>query len=320
MRPSGRPAAVAVGLLADRLLGEPPARVHPIAAFGSAMERVETAVWDDRRLLGALYAAAGVGGAWAFGWLAEVFLGETVALGAAVALSSAARSLTEAATAVSGCLDAGDVDRARRLLPALVGRDPDGLDEGEIARAVVESLAENLSDAVVATALWGLLAGAPGALAHRAANTLDAMVGHRGPRYGRFGWASARLDDLLGWPAARLTALLVALSTPRRLTPIFRACSVQAPGHPSPNAGVAEAAFAAALDVRLGGTNRYGDRIETRPGLGSGELPKPADIARAVTLVRRTVALAEALLVGVALAAAIRRTEREGRVILETRR
>ena len=108
------------------------------------------------------------------------------------------------------------------MLPSLVGRDPERLDENEIARAVVESVAENLSDAVVGTALWGVVAGASGATAHRAANTLDAMVGYRTARYRRFGWASARLDDVLGWPAARLTALLVAVAEPRRAPHVWR--------------------------------------------------------------------------------------------------
>jgi adenosylcobinamide-phosphate synthase len=178
----------------------------------------------------------------------------------------------------------------------LVGRDPAGLDETEIARAVVESLAENLSDAVVATAVWGLLGGAPGALAHRASNTLDAMVGHRNVRYARFGWSAARLDDVLGWPASRATALLVALATPQRARAIWRTCRRDAAGHPSPNAGVAEAAFAAALDLRLGGTNRYRDAQETRSALGTGAAPTGPDIGRAVALVRRSIRLLEAVL------------------------
>ena len=108
----------------------------------------------------------------------------------------------------------GDLERARALLPSLVGRDPSGLGAGEIARAVVESVAENTVDAVVAPAFWGAVAGAPGALGYRAVNTLDSMVGHRSPRYANYGWASARLDDALAWVPARLTAALVAVVRP----------------------------------------------------------------------------------------------------------
>src|SRR5206468_9435838 len=121
----------------------------------------------------------------------------------------AGRGLTDAAGAVGAALEEDDLDRARALLPTLVGRDPTGLDEKEIARAVVESVAENTVDAVVAPALWAVALGAPGTLGYRAVNTLDAMVGHRSARYLQYGWASARLDDLANWVPARVTALLV---------------------------------------------------------------------------------------------------------------
>jgi len=302
-RSSIHPIAVALGLAIDRLLGEPPTPVHPVAAFGSAMAAVERHVWSDRRLPGAAYVVLGVGGAWFIGVAAEDLLGDPLALCAAVAISSAGRALLEAAEEVRVHLVAGDLEAARRSVTSLVGRDPSTLDEKEIARAVVESLAENLSDAVVGSVLWGLAAGAPGVLAHRAANTLDAMVGHRDGRYRRFGWASARLDDVLGWPAARASALLVAVATPTRLGAVWRTCRVDAAGHPSPNAGVAEAAFAAALDLRLGGTNRYGERVEERPTLGSGAAPAETDIARAMALVRRCLVVLDIGLVGMALLA-----------------
>ena len=302
-----RPGSVALGLLVDRLAGEPPDAVHPVARFGAAMDRLERRWWADRRDTGAGYAALGVGGALLVGVLAESLLGQAVALAFTVSVSSSGRALTEAADVVARNLRAGDLEGARQALPSLVGRDPTDLCESEIVRAVVESLAENLSDAVVATALWGLLAGAPGALGHRASNMLDAMVGHRNARHARFGWAAARLDDVLGWPSARATALLVAMAVPRRTGAIWRACRVDALGHPSPNAGVAEAAFAAALDVRLGGTNRYGCREETRPLLGSGSAPSEPDIGRAIALVRRTTLVLELLLVGVWLAARLAR-------------
>ncbi len=300
VRGIGRPGSVALGLAIDRLAGEPPDALHPVARFGTGMERLERRLWADDRMRGAAFAGVGVLLAAATGALAGDLVGEDVALTGAVAVSSAGLALTRAARTVARHLDAGDLDAARRALVNLVGRDPSGLDEGEIARAVVESLAENLSDAVVATALWGLLGGAPGALAHRAANTLDAMVGHRSARYERFGWAAARLDDLLGWPAARLTAVLVALGAPERARDILAACREDAPGHPSPNAGVAEAAFACALGLRLGGTNRYGQRTELRPPLGTGRPPRAADIDRAIGLVRRSTTILQLALAGAA--------------------
>jgi len=298
--PAARAGPVAVGLLVDRVFGEPPDALHPVARFGAAMQAIEHRWWADRRSWGAGYVALGVGAVLCIGVLAEELL------------AAAGRALTQAAEAVGQRLAVGDLAGARRALPWLVGRDPAQLDESEIARAVVESLAENLSDAVVGSALWGLLAGAPGVLAHRASNTLDAMVGHRDARHARFGWAAARLDDVLGWPAARATALLVALAVPGRTGAIWRACRDDAPSHPSPNAGVAEAAFAAALDLRLGGTNRYGSGEEARPQLGTGASPAGADIARAVALVRRVTAVLELGLLGAWLVARIVRPQRVG--------
>jgi adenosylcobinamide-phosphate synthase len=272
-----RPGAAAIAVVVDRLVGEPPAAVHPVVVFGRVMRSVESRLWRDARPPGAAYAAAGTGLGAAAGWLAGTTAGATtVAVGG--------RALARAATAVGDAVDRGDLDEARALLPTLVGRDPGGLDEKEIVRAVVESVAENTVDAVVAPALWAAVAGAPGALGYRAINTLDALVGHRTPRYQRFGWASARLDDAAGWLPARFTAGLVAAARPRSAPAVWQAVRRDAPRHPSPNAGVAEAAFAAALGLRLGGTNTYGGRRELRPSLGSGRTPEVADVFRAVRL------------------------------------
>jgi len=272
---------VAAGLVADRLFGEPrlPQGWHPVSLFGRAMRAVEKELWRDEVGAGALHAAAGV----AVGVAAGSALGSTAA---AVYLAAAGRALGDAALAVAGALEDGDLDAARSRLPALVGRDPAGLDEKEIARAAVESVAENTVDAVVAPALWGLVAGAPGALGYRAVNTMDAMVGHRSVRYQRYGTAAARLDDVAGWVPARVCAGLVACVRPRRARAVWDAVRLDAPAHPSPNAGVAEAAFAAALGLRLGGENRYGDRVELRPPLGDGRPAEVGDIARDVRLSR----------------------------------
>jgi adenosylcobinamide-phosphate synthase len=274
-----RALSSAAGIVADRLLGEPPSCVHPVVVFGAAMRAVERAIYGDARLPGAAHAAIGTG----LGLAAGGLVGSTAV---ATWVSVAGRALGSAAADVASALDAGDLPRARSLLPALVGRDASALDEKEVARAVVESVAENTIDAVVAPALWASVAGAPGALGYRAVNTLDAMVGHRSPRHRKYGWASARLDDLAGWMPARVTAVLVAAVRPRAAGAVWTAVRTQAPAHPSPNAGVAEAAFAAALGLRLGGENRYGDRTEVRPPVGTGRPAEPGDIAGAVALSR----------------------------------
>ncbi|MEX2659042.1 MAG: adenosylcobinamide-phosphate synthase CbiB [Acidimicrobiales bacterium] len=278
--------SVALGLLADRVLGEPPAAVHPVRGFGTAMQAVERRLHRDSRAAGAAHAAIGLGiGALAGGALRSTTVATYVAV--------AGRMLLETATEIGLALEAGDLDRGRTLLPSLVGRDPTGLDGSELARAVVESVAENTVDAVVAPALWAMVAGAPGALTHRAVNTMDAMVGHRSARYTRYGTAAARLDDAMAWVPARVTAALVAAVRPAAARDVWRIVRRDAPAHPSPSAGVAEAAYAAALGLRLGGTVRYGDRVEQRPHLGDGAPAGPADIALAVRLTNEvTVALA----------------------------
>ena len=259
------------------------------------MRTVEGRIYADTRSRGAGHALAGIGVGAAVG----AAIGSTVA---ATYLAVAGRALADAALAVHAALDADDLDDARRLLPALVGRDTLHLDEKQVARAVVESVAENTVDAVVAPALWGAGAGPAGALGYRAANTLDAMVGHRDDRYERYGWASARLDDAANLAPARLTAMLVASVRPRSAPAVWRAVRRDAPAHPSPNSGVAEAAYAAALGLRLGGKNRYGDRVELRPALGTGRPPEAADIKRAVLLLRHVSFALAAGLAGAGLA------------------
>ncbi|HET6774350.1 MAG TPA: cobalamin biosynthesis protein, partial [Acidimicrobiales bacterium] len=300
--PSGwarRALGAAAGLALDRLAGEPPlpARLHPVALFGAGVAALERRIYDDRLGPGAALTAAGVGAA----ALAGAALRSP---GVATYLSASGRGLHEAALAVADALDAGDLAGARGLLTSLVGRDPSHLDEAAIARAVVESVAENTTDAVVAPALWTVTAGPVGTFVHRAGDTLDSMVGYRDDRYRRFGTASARLDDALAWAPARATAALVALARPRRAAAVARAVRRDAGRHPSPNAGVAEAAFAAALDLRLGGTeNRYGGHTEVRPALGDGRAPARADVRAAVALSRDVTWLLAGLLAGAALTA-----------------
>ncbi len=216
-----RPAwPVAAGLLggwaADIVLGDP-RRAHPVALFGRTMTALETRVWRDARGPGAAYAVAGVVlGAGPVLVLDRRWRAAPVrraALTAAVTWAAlGGRSLAGAGEELGRRVADGDLDGARALAPTLVGRDPATLDGAGLSRAGLESVAENTSDAIVAPLLWGALLGAPGVALHRALNTMDAMVGHRSPRYARFGWASARADDVAGWPAARTGAALTVLA------------------------------------------------------------------------------------------------------------
>lgn len=302
MRP-GLPAGLAGGFAADRVWADP-RRFHPVAGFGALAGALERRVYADSRARGAAYTAVLVGGAAALGVVADRAtrahpLARAAVTGAATWAVLGGRSLGREATAVAVRLEAGDLPAARRQVTHLVGRDPSELSADEVARATVESVAENTSDAVVAPLLAGALFGTPGLLAYRAANTLDAMVGHRSARYERFGWAAARLDDVLNLAPARLTGLLAAAAAPvigGSPMAALRAWRRDAAGHPSPNAGVAEAAFAGALGVRLGGRNDYGGRVEDRPALGDGPPPTVPDVARAVRL-------ADAVQLGAALVA-----------------
>ncbi|GHJ38450.1 hypothetical protein Sm713_40590 [Streptomyces sp. TS71-3] len=305
--PAPLPGAVGAtaGLLGDLLLGDP-RRGHPVAAFGRAAGAVERRLWRDHRGWGALHTALCAGGAVGLAALAARAARRSPA--ATAGLTAAATwavvggtSLGREARAIGAALAAGDVAAARRRLPNLCGRDPEALDSAQLARAVVESVAENTSDAVVGALLWGAVAGVPGLVGFRAVNTLDAMVGHKSPRYRRFGWASARLDDLVGWPGARLTAALAAVLGPDPAGAV-RVWRADAHRHPSPNAGVVEAAFAGALRVRLGGALSYGGRAELRPVLGDGGRDVAvADVERAVRLSRRVSWGALVVLVGARL-------------------
>ncbi|MFE5404920.1 cobalamin biosynthesis protein [Streptomyces sp. NPDC056580] len=296
----------AAGLLGDLLLGDP-RRGHPVAVFGRAAAAVERVLWHDHRGWGALHTAVCAGGAVAAGLVAERAVRRSPV--ASAALTGVATwavvggtSLAREARTIGRALEAGDVTAARARLPRLCGRDPQALDADGIARAVVESVAENTSDAVVGALVWGAVGGVPGLLGFRAVNTLDAMVGHKSPRLRRYGWASARLDDVAGWPGARLTAVLAALAGPDPRGAV-RAWRADAAKHPSPNAGPVEASFAGALGVRLGGTLSYAGRVEHRPVLngGAGRAVRAADIERAVRLSRRVGLLALGVTAGARL-------------------
>jgi adenosylcobinamide-phosphate synthase len=290
----GRSAGVALlaGVALDEALGDP-ARLHPVAGYGVAAAAAERAVYRPSRARGAAYAAAAVALPTALAVAVERRVGRrgagagTALAAACLAVTLGGRTLRRTALRMADLLDAGDLQGARALAPTLVARRPDGLGAGELARATVESLAENTADAVGGPLVWTAVAGAPGAVAYRAANTLDAMVGYRDERYRAFGWAAARLDDALNWPVSRLTAAATIAAAPLAgADPRGAAAAWRRDGHrhPSPNGGQVEAAFAGALGVRLGGANRYGDAIEHRPQLGDGPPPDTAAIRRAARL------------------------------------
>lgn len=286
-----RALAVAAGLLIDRRFGEPPTAWHPVAWFGTAMGQTERLTYADSRASGAAYALVGVG----LGAATGRFVGSTAL---ATAICAAGRELRSVAAQIEERVLADDLDGAREALPSLVGRDPSTLDTSQICAAVIESVAENSVDAIVAPVFWGVLLGAPGACAYRAINTMDAMVGHRGAKYGRFGTASAVADDVANYVPARIFALLVALVEPRKASTIVALIRRDASAHPSPNAGVAETAMAAALGRELGGPLHYGPRREDRPSLGDGPRPEAADVTRALAVSQRV----ELALVGLLIA------------------
>lgn len=286
-----RAAGLLAGVLLDRLVADPE-RGHPVAVFGAAAAALERRMYAASRMRGAVFTATAVASAAAVGALAGTRTGARWVFPVTAAATwtvVGGSMLGREAEAMAAALEAGDVEGARQRLPHLCGRDPSGLDAAALARATIESVAENTSDAVVAPLVWGALLGPAGMLGYRAVNTLDAMVGHRSARYERFGWAAARLDDVANWAPARLTALLAAAAAPvvggdpRRT---WRVRGRYGKRHPSPNAGQCEAAFAGALGIRLGGRNVYGGRVEHRPELGDGRAPEVRDIRRAVRLAR----------------------------------
>jgi adenosylcobinamide-phosphate synthase len=220
----------------------------------------------------------------------------------------AQRSLYEHVAAVATALECDSLAAGRVAVAKIVGRDPEVLDEAGVARAAIESLAENFSDGVVAPVFWMALAGLPGAAAYKAINTADSMIGHRSPRHAAFGWGAARLDDLVNLPASRLAALLVvgaaALGGRAAACAAWRAVIRDAGGHRSPNAGYPEAAFAGALGLALAGPRVYGGVTVDDAVMGDGRREATAsDIRAALALYRRADALLIALIGVLALIA-----------------
>lgn len=298
--------AAAAGVAASRHVPPLDDDVHPVARFGSTMQAFEQRRYRDTRLGGVEYTVVGVGLGLVSGAAPGVATGGSVGrfVGdvTTTAVCAAGTQLRTVARDIGELLAAGDIDGARRALPALVGRDPSGLDPSGIAAAAIESVAENMVDAVFAPALWATVGGARGAAVYRAVNTMDAMVGRRNARYQRYGWAAARTDDAANLLPARLFAVAVAGVRPARAGAVLATVRADAGRHPSPNAGVAEAAMAGALGCSLGGPLRYGEVAEDRPVLGSGPCPGPGDLSEAIAIAEHTERLLVAgLVTGAAL-------------------
>jgi adenosylcobinamide-phosphate synthase len=299
-------------LLLDRCIGDPRGLPHPVRWIGAAALHLEplcTAALGRTRLAGALFCAAIVAGSAALGAAALALAGALwPPLQTALAIDLlyaclAARDLDRHASAVLRALRAGSLPRARRRLSRIVGRDTAALEEREVVRGAVESVAESSLDGCVSPLFYAALGGPLAALAFKAASTLDSMVGHLTPRYAQFGWASARLDDALGYLPARLLrwlAPLAAAASALDARGAWRSTWRDGGRSPSPNAGIPEAALAGALGVQLGGVNHYGGVAEARPLLGEPSRPlEREDVARAVRWMYALTALAFALFAGV---------------------
>lgn len=290
---------------------------HPVMWVGSLIALLdrrfnrETDTPRQRRTMGiaALLLVCAVPGlaGWAVAWL----FGPTIfgLLAAAFVASSliAQKSLEDHVLAVAEALDTEGVEAGREAVSQIVGRDPEALDESGVARAAIESLAENFSDGVVAPAFWMAIFGLPGAAIYKAVNTADSMIGHKTERHADFGWAAARFDDLVNLPASRLTALLIvaaaAITRGADAKAAWRAVRNDAPLHRSPNAGWPEAAVAGALGLALAGPRAYGGRIvdDAVMGIGGYVVADANDIGRAVLLYRT----ADLLLIALVGAAAL---------------
>lgn len=283
---------------------------HPVVWFGTLVRSLEAGFNQERWPHGLRYTAGAFASllaiciAVALAWLVSQSLPDGWAgfsIEALVASSLiASRSLYQHVSSVAVPLATGDMDAARTAVSRIVGRDPEQLEAAGIARASVESLAENASDGVVAPLFWGAIFGLPGLAGYKAINTLDSMIGHRTERYAAFGGFAARLDDVANLVPARLTGLLFAMASVRPAG--FQIMLSDAPRHRSPNAGWPEAAMAGALGIRLSGPRNYGDRQSHEPWLNpAASDPDAHDIRRALRLYVKAMILSALLLCGMAL-------------------
>ncbi len=309
-------AVLLAALMIDAAFGDPVAlyRIipHPVAGLGNLIAAIERKANDESAddgvrvragaatvaVVVALAAAAGWGAAWLFhlapgGWLLEALCASGLI---------AFRGLYDHVRRVADAMARG-TDAARDAVSHIVGRDPESLDDAGIARAAIESAAENFSDGVVAPVFWYAVFGLPGMAAYKAINTLDSMIGHRTQRYTLFGRAAARLDDAANWLPARIAGALIAGAAGRRLPAAWRAMMRDAPRHRSPNAGWQEAAMAGALGLALAGPRRYGGEMVDDAWMGDGRRDaKSGDVRRALRVyVRAGALLAVVVALGLAL-------------------
>lgn len=312
----GFAGAMAVAMAVDALLGWPSwlfARIgHPVTWLGRLISAIDTAGNRPsdppalRRVAGLAGAIVAIALSVALGWTVQSLLPagwiQIVLVGILAWPLVALRSLHDHVDTVANPLQAGDIAAAREAVSRIVGRDPSALDEAGIARATIESLAENASDGIVAPMFWGALFGLPGILGYKAINTLDSMIGHRSERHEAFGWAAARIDDAANFIPARLTGFLFVLLASRR--PEALSCMTRdARRHRSPNAGWPEAAMAGALGVRLSGPRIYHGSITNEPWLNEAARdPLAADIDRGLTIYRRAMLLLGGVLAILAVA------------------
>ena len=298
----------------DATIGDPRWFPHPVRLIGMVIG------WYENKMRMVVHTRAGLRTAgivlaiglpalsYAIGWVAIVFAGwvdagvKTILMVLIAWTTLAARDLVDHARLVVNALEGGSLDQAREAVSQIVGRDTDGLSGAEIVRATVETIAESAADGVIAPLFYLALGGPPLALAYKAINTLDSMIGHRDVHYRYFGWASARLDDVANWVPARLTALLLILAAAiwtRTMPSAWRIFCRDGSKHPSPNSGRPEAAMAGALNVQLGGTNIYGGVAAKRPRLGDVMAPLvPQHVTTALYLMGIASVMAAALAVG----------------------
>ncbi|MTH53055.1 cobalamin biosynthesis protein CobD [Bacillus mangrovi] len=295
--------ALSIALLIDRVAGDPPSMPHPVRWFGRAVSYFENN-WNKgqaRKAKGmamVLILSASVLAGTCL--LTFFFYGLHPAAGVlfeaiVIFTAIAQRSLKEAAQEVEAPLAAGDLEQARLKLSYIVGRDTEHLQEAELVRGTVETVAENTSDGVTAPLFWAAAGGAPLALLYRLVNTLDSMVGYRNERFKDFGWASAKLDDLVNWIPARITAFAMLLSHNR--LDLWRKTAADAAKHPSPNSGWGEAASAYLLGIQLGGINTYKGAVSDRARMGvPSHSLKRKHISEVISVMDRTVLAFLALL------------------------
>ncbi len=277
---------LAAAIIADIIFSELPNKMHPVALYGNLMDKIEKIIWKDNKLQGVLFLGIGSALPWLASKMALKLFGKNrfwISI-FFIYLVIAPKALSQIAIEIYEELDKGDLEKARLLLGGLVGRDVENLDISQISRATIESVAENTVDAFIAPIFWVILVGPSASLIYRGINTLDAMVGYKSSRYLNFGWASAKLDDVLNFIPARILSLLVLFFYPTSFRLWARELFSDALKHPSPNGGVAEASFAYGLNLKLGGTNYYRGQPEFRGYLGKGLSPDALDIKRSVVL------------------------------------